>query len=133
MLHFPATISKALLPAYVDSLRLSSAAASVNHQQLIMPSLARKRTSSFQKSQPQFSLPALVLRAGAGAEQAWGRGRAGDAGEEQVGRRCFWQAEKEQISGDFVIFFKMGTPCEARAYFSRTFPSGGISLEMIYH
>lgn len=51
VLHFPAGISKAFLPADVDSLSLSSAAASVK-QQLIMPSPSGKRTDSFQKSQP---------------------------------------------------------------------------------
>ena len=93
MLHFPTTISKAFLPAYVDSLSLSTATASVN-QQLIMPSPAGKRTSSFQKSQPGVSPPAPALRAGAGAEQARRRGRAGDAVEEQAGRKMLLASRK---------------------------------------
>lgn len=53
-LHCPETISKAFLPAYINSLSLSSTTASVN-QQLIIPSPAGKRSSSFQTLQPRVS------------------------------------------------------------------------------
>ena len=109
---------------------LSPTAVSVN-QQLIVPSLAGRRPSSFQKSQPRVSVPAL--RAGAEAEQAWRSRRAGDSGEEQAGRKMLLANRKKSGWWRFYYFFKKGTPCEMGPYFSRTFPSGPVSLEMIYH